>query len=119
MKSRSQVEKRDSGNRGISLLIRAHKCFGKALFFEELHRRADLPGAAERRGAQGSLARWLGPATKWRVRNQNRRAMFRWPLPAREKRLDEEVDWTFHRTRWVADVSRFFDYKVERQVRVD
>jgi hypothetical protein len=33
--------------------------------------------------------------------------------------LDEEEDWTFHRTRWVAEVSRFFDYKVERQVRVD
>lgn len=33
MESRSQVEKRDSGNRVISLLIRAHKCFGKAFFF--------------------------------------------------------------------------------------
>lgn len=31
--------------------------------------------------------------------------------------LDEQEDWTFHRIRWVAEVSRFFDYKAERQVR--
>jgi hypothetical protein len=36
VESRSQAEKRDSGNRGISLLIRAHKCFGKDFFFEYL-----------------------------------------------------------------------------------
>ena len=35
MKSRSQVEKHDSGDPVISLLIRAHKCFGKVLLFDE------------------------------------------------------------------------------------
>lgn len=31
--------------------------------------------------------------------------------------LDEQEDWSFHRTRWVAEVSRHFNYKVERQGR--
>jgi len=31
--------------------------------------------------------------------------------------LDEQESWSFHRTRWVAEVSRHFDYKAERKSR--